>query len=273
VICNNSRWTMVLAVVVALLVAASPASADALGISWGGDVYSVDTATGSGTLIGASGFVGTNSMAEHNGVFYSATGNHLTGSEIFTIDPVTGVGTLVTTTSSAMDIRGMAFAADGTMYVVRQGGASTAVSDPDELWTVNATTGATAFVGNLGRADFQALGFAPSGALYAWSINEGLFSVNVATGAATDVNLAVGTDGADVQTLDFAADGTLFGATSALYTIDSGTGAVAFVGSGGYSDLRGLSINSNPVPEPSTFVLVALASLGVIAARRRRARR
>ena len=42
--------------------------------------------------------------------------------------------------------------------------------------------------------------------------------------------------------VDFGADGTLYGARDALYTIDTATGIANLVGSGGYSDLRGIAV-------------------------------
>ena len=64
----------------------------------------------------------------------------------------------------------------------------------------------------MGLPNFQGLSFEPGGTLFAWSIFQGLHTVNVATGLATDVNTGFNNGGFDIQAIDFAGDGTLFGA-------------------------------------------------------------
>jgi hypothetical protein len=92
--------------------------------------------------------------------------------------PITGPGGLI----PSMD--GLAFAPDGTLYGIRQGGGA--------LYTINPTTGATTLVGLTGLGDPFILGgltFAGDGNLYAALSNQGgpsfLYRVNQTTGAAT----------------------------------------------------------------------------------------
>ena len=80
-----------------------------------------------------------------------------------TVVPATEIATSVA--SLSLDVRGMAFAPDGTLYAVRNGG--------DTLFTVNPSSGATTLVGSMNFPGVQGLAFAADGTLYAWDVGSG----------------------------------------------------------------------------------------------------
>lgn len=213
---------------------AALAGNDIVAVSWGGNTYAIDSATGAGVLLGASGFSQLNASAVGpDGTFYASSG--LTTTSIISIDTNTGVGTLVTTTDVTSS-RGMAFGTDGTLFVAEDNG----FGSPDMLHTLDLGTGNKTPVGSMVFTGVQGLAVDPtSGRMYAWDVTAGLLSVNTITGEATDVNPNVGGDG-NVQGLSFDAAGTLFGGRDSLFTIDLATGVTTLVGSGGYSDARGM---------------------------------
>lgn len=112
----------------------------------------------------------------------------------------------------------------------------------NSLYRIDPNTGASTLVGNLGVFGMNALGFAPSGELYAAG-GSGFYTVNLTTGAATRV--------ANIP--DFASSGDLVydstsgrflatslnGSTDALYSIGTG-GDARLVGNVGFSNVWGL---------------------------------
>jgi hypothetical protein len=158
---------------------------------------------------------------------------------LITIDPATGKGTQVAILDFPVypaSVRALAFSPGGVLYAVncRPG----AGLQPHDLYTINVATGVGTLIGHTGDG-VQGLAFSPGGVLYGWDVVLGLVTINTATGAATDVNPAIGGTG-DIQSIIFGPDGKLYGGCNALYIIDPTTGAYTLVGSGGYSDVRGL---------------------------------
>jgi hypothetical protein len=162
---------------------------------------------------------------------------------IVVINPFTGVaGTLVTTSPPLTSVRGLAATPSGVLYAIQDGGLT---SVADRLHTIDIGTGATTLIGTTSHNGLQGLAADPAGTLYAWDVGPGtgigvgLVTVDAATGATTDVNPAVG-NAVDVQTLATSPAGVLFGGRASLFTIDWTTGVATLVGSGGYTDLRGM---------------------------------
>ncbi len=218
-----------------------------IGVSWTGGVYSMSSTTGTGAFVGASGYASVNSMAKSpSGALYAMSGFGVSNS-LITINPVTGAGTLVavTTINSA---RGIAFDAAGTLYAVNDS-SGTGIG-LDDLYTINTTTGVATLIGSTGYFGVQGLAYA-GGTLYGWELGSGtgigvgLITINPATGAASDVNGAVGNDGV-IQTLCASPSGALYGVQSSVYSINTVTGSATLVGSGGYSDLRGAEFTGVP---------------------------
>jgi hypothetical protein len=218
----------------------SSASAQMLGVTWSGLVYKLDPATGSGVLLGASGYSSINAMAaDCGGNVYSAS-----GSSLIRIDPNTGVGSLALALPLS-SVRGLAYnPADGLLYAIENGGGPTSVSVPDNLYKIDLVAGTTTLVGNTGFNGIQGLSFA-GGLLYAWEtgsgngVGFGLLEVDPATGAAVDVNPAIGGFAATDQFLASDPAGQLYTGRDALYKVDVATGATTPIGGGGYADLRG----------------------------------
>jgi hypothetical protein len=125
----------------------------------------------------------------------------------------------------------------------------------DELVTVNLNTGAVTTIGSTGFSGVQALA-ANGTTLYAWDVSAGLLTVDSGSGLATDVNTQA-PGNPNIQALDFGAGG-LYGARNELYTIDTGTGVITLVGSGGYTDIRGIA--TGVVPEPMTLLTVGFGA-------------
>ena len=232
---------MKLATTLAVAVSAASlfAQDDMIGVSFGGTAFSVSSATGVGSSLGAVGFPSLNSMARVGGTLYT-----MSGGSLIAINPATGVGTSVVATSPTLgDARGMAADAAGNLFVVQNGGGTTVA---DLLYLVDVTTGAATLLGSTTPySGIQGLSFDLAGTLYGWDVGSGsgvgagLVIIDIATGAATDVNPSVG-NAVDVQTLALSPTGVLYGARSSLFTIDTATGIATLVGTGGYTDLRGI---------------------------------
>jgi hypothetical protein len=101
------------------------------------------------------------------------------------------------------------------------------------LHTVDVATGTVAALGNPGviMAD---IAFDPSGNLYGISEDK-LYRIDTSSATTIASPTLVGNMGIYSQSLVFGADGTLYTATSELYTLSTTTGQATLVGSGGYA--------------------------------------
>ncbi|MDQ2985141.1 MAG: hypothetical protein M3R13_00285 [Armatimonadota bacterium] len=210
----------------------------------------IDSNTGAGVSAGNLDVQGWNSLESVGATFYGTT---FGSGNLYSWN----FGSFVTTFIATIgDTRGLAW--DGsTMWGVQNGN--------DDLVTIDLGTGAVTPIGSIGFTGVQAIAVDAGGNLFGWDINTGLLTINSATGQGTDVSTAGGTG--DIQGMDFATDGTLYGAREQLYTINTGTGAFTAVGGGGYTDIRGIA--TNVVPEPATLVCVAGMLLALAHSRRR----
>lgn len=234
----------------------SRAQFDLIGVCWdasNSSVVRVDPATGYGTTVGVSGVPDLNSLAQNNaGTLFSASGNQLV-----TLDPNTGIARSIATLDFGTElasVRGLAFSPADVLFAINYAPRAA----PHNLYTINPDTGSTTLVGNTGVPGIQAIAFSPQGVLYGWDVGFypvagiGLVTIDTITGLATDVDPLVEATPYAVQSIEFAPDGTLYGACDALYSIDVASGTTTLVGSGGYLDIRGLAV----VPEPSAFALL-----------------
>lgn len=244
---------------------------DLLAISWtptNSPVYQIDSVTGSGFQIGLSGIGRLNSMArDGSGVIYSVGGESITEEDkLVIIDPVSGAATQIATIDLGKgipSIRGLAWSPQEELFGIQSG---FTVSNPeDSLYSIDVTTGLGTFVGYTGFTGIQGLAFSPSGELFAWDTGEGLLLIDKTTGVATDVNPLVGGD-CEIQTIDFLPDGTLLGARHALFSIDLATGECTGLGSGGYTDVRGMIVlePNDPVPVELTSFTISVVEKRVI---------
>ncbi|MCB9879624.1 MAG: hypothetical protein H6835_18675 [Planctomycetes bacterium] len=209
----------------ALFALAPVAAQDMIGVTWTGSVVAFDSFTGVGQTIGWAGG-NMNALArDADGTLWTAIRPVGTW-ELATIDPTTGSATSVGPTA---DLRGMAWH-EGQMFAIREGG--------DDLVTIDLATGADTLVGTVGFSAVQSL-CSLGGQLYAWDVFAGLLLVDAVTGAGTDVDPAVGTNGADVQWLARRADGQLVGGSSQLFAIAPATGLPTLIGGAGLGGMRG----------------------------------
>jgi hypothetical protein len=151
---------------------------------------------------------------------------NLNGSVASTVGTVTVGGTGVMVSSIALN------PSSGVLY----GAAADPVSGIGQLLTINPSTAVATEVGSFGltppSTNVASLAFSATGTLYAYSKlgtpAESLFSVNTATGGATPIG-ASGISSSSGDGMAMNAAGTLYwagkGATGALYTLNTSTGA------------------------------------------------
>lgn len=291
------------AVLAVLTAAAWPAVADPLAYAVSfNKLYRIDVATGQTTLIGETGFNDVEGLAlAADGTLYGIVDSTKT---LITIDKQTGHGTAVggqlgntgltgqgVGQFDALDF-GLAFTCDGRLW---------ASSDTaKKLWQIDPASGKSSLAGSLG---FQITGLGANGnGLYGLGSqgDEGVYRIDVATGAATKIgNLAANLTFADGG-LDFDGNGNLWGILdyrppddnrpSDIVRIDLASGNATFV-STTLPEMEGVAIapmaacrppnggqiddQHPPVPamSPATRILLALATLmvGWLAVARRRA--
>lgn len=146
---------------------------------------------------------------------------------------------------------GLAFSNDGALFAVARSLNGLFVNDP--LYRIDTATGQVSVVGDTGIYRIQGLACSPEGTLYGWSVSSGLGTIDHTTGQGQVVNPGLGAP-AEIQALAFGPDGTLYGIRDALFRIDRATGIPVKVGSGGYSDIRGLGLKPTPYdPFPIRF--------------------
>ena len=240
------------------------------------------------------------------GVEDSSTGT----SRLFAIDRATGAVTAYGGLSSFIGLSSGGLAIHpltGVMYATGFYNDGVSPRQSTALYTIDKTSGAATLIGFAGgnccSGDFglilYGLGFHSDGTLFANGLGNGpsfpvahsshLFTVNLATGAATNIGPSGVTLGRSLtySGLAFAADGTLLSlgsldaASGALYVIDPATGAATSLAAAGlpygggpirFGADGGLTFAPAPVPEPAAVWLFACGLLGVIAAARPRGR-
>lgn len=147
--------------------------------------------------------------------------------------------------------RGFDLSPDGLLYGVLPG---------LELRTIDPTTGATSVVASLrGASQVESIAFAPDGTLYATgspstNFANHLYTIDISSGAMS----LIGNIGQEIDTLTYARDGFLYGATSGktsvfrstLFQINPANAALSTVGDTGVISIVGIT---SPALEPFTF--------------------
>lgn len=214
------------------------------------DPARISTVTGRGAPSSSEGWNYLNSLAKDGqGRLFSVSQGQLVQ-----IDPFALTLTPVLTLHGLGGFTGLAFSPAGQLFAVQRG-----PGDDDPLYRIDTLTGNVTTVGEIGFYRLSDIAYSPSGILYGWSGLYGLITIDPQTGRGTDVNTSVGAP-AEIQALTFGSDGTLYGAREALYRIDPATGVPVLIGSGGYSDIRGLAV----IPEPSLVRLLSLGLCGLL---------
>lgn len=220
-----------------LLVCAPVAAQQLIGVNLAGEAFVIDSLTGVGTSLGATGQVGVQAMARKGGTLWICSASTVnvpnTQFHLAILDEHTGVANRIFSTISG-ELR--ALAATGTFG--RLLGVTNAAGAPGDLLVeVNVLDGT---LRTIGPVTFNAIqGMALHGnQFFGWEQNLGLVRIDFRTGVATRVNAAVGNGGVQIQFLASLSDGRLVGGRNELYVIDTTTGVPTLIGSGGYSDLR-----------------------------------
>jgi hypothetical protein len=170
-------------------------------------------------------------------IVYAVSGAGGSASTLYTLDPLTGnptstLGT-VTVGGTGVMVSGIAFdPLNGNLY----GAANDPITGKAELLTINTSSAVATPIGTFNttppNSNVTSLAFAANGTLYGYvktgTPGESLFTINTATGAASLVGgSGIGSTSGDGLAMSTA--GTLYfagkGATGALYTLNTSTGA------------------------------------------------
>jgi len=225
----------------------------------GGRLYSIDVTMQSVTLIGNTGFDRLGAIAfNSSGVLYGASGGSVPGSTLLTIDPVTGMATVVGLISDRnIGVDGLRFDSQNNLYGAAWNG-STGVLVTIDPSNGNVLTSVT-LMGS-GNSFAPGIAFSSAGTLYASRGNasgrtEDFDLLNRTTGQLTPI----GPMDTVISDIAFAANGVLYGSSpdGMLYSINPATGMKTALFDTGIQNISGLA---TIVPEPSSFVLIALGS-------------
>lgn len=229
-------------------------------------LITLDSSTGAGTAIGATGVnrIAGIAVGQDGTIYASADINQ----QLVTLNPSTGAATVVGAFGFA-GVRDLAFDNLGQLYGFDDGN--------NQLIRIDTATGAGTAVSTVALTDVSGLAFDSSGILYASDfINGNLLTINPNTGAHVVVG-AFGSGTNAILSLAFDSTGTLFGAdagaTDSLYRINLSTGAATSVGPTGFTHVSGVAFSSATVPEPGSVTAVNLLLLSTTLYRRRRVRK
>jgi len=203
------------------------------------DLYSIDVVTDAETLIGSIGFGRCSDIASDpiTGIKYSGCERPGDGTPVLvSIVLTTGAGTEIGPMGTSGVSAGLAFRADGTLFLFD------ADNDPEHtLFTVDLTTGTTTLVGDTGLDGDggNGIAFAPDGTLHHMANNSGFNSIDPATGAVTNVAANNLVPAGRISGMSFDASGVLYaivksggggsGSAPVLMTVDPTTGTTISV--------------------------------------------
>ena len=262
------RGLLLAVAALAVLLGAGQASAvgTLYGIDRAGTLFTIDLASGAGTLVGGGPGSTEIEFNPGTGQLYSQQPDG--AFTITEIDILTGAAL------GAPVFTGIAF--NGLEYI---GGSlyGTGITGPGFPSILDPVSGISVPIGATGVGPIAGLAYDEFGAiLYGIAGGAGpadLFTLDLATGMAS----LVGSTGIQAGSLEFGPDGRLYAGgtgpdSGLLYTIDTSSGASTLLGATGFGSTTGLTSTAPPIPEPSSVVLLALGSLVVGRALRGRSR-
>jgi hypothetical protein len=237
-----------------------------------GQLFVVDPITGAGSYVcdlpvhpdpGATEI----EFDEISGLAFVQARDGIFSGELFDILSCSAMGPLVPTNDLALN--GLEYVS-GVLY----GTAIPNTCQPSILVTVDPMTGMTTVIGPTGKGPISGLAWDPvSETMYGvtgcWQLYgfAELVTIDIATGWAT----TVGSTGVHLGSIEFGADGVLYGGGNnrdggRFYVINPATGAVTLVGPTGFTDVTGLALVSRlPAVEcPSDIVISAYTTIPLL---------
>lgn len=206
----------------------------AAGTPSSGGLVTLNSGTGSGSVVGATGYSDIKGLAIHPTTNF-LYGIYPTGtySKLIKIDPTTGVGYDYRIISGA-NYRDITFDTNEDLYINTSNGV---------IFKVDFNTGDTTRIGSTGISNLYAIDINPlTGQM--WGLNSGgaLYKINKQTATATLVKSPVASLG---RSIAFDAEGRLYGlfggSNQPLYSIDTVTGNGTLIGLTGRAGLSALS--------------------------------
>ena len=127
------------------------------GIDGGGNLIRINKTSGTGTLIGNSGFQANAAASDSQNRIFTAGGCCNGANQLVLIDPATASGSVYLKLNRPVGfgIRGMAFDSEDNLFVAL----SRADTSKEDLLATVDTTGAVSVIGNTGLTGLQALAF------------------------------------------------------------------------------------------------------------------
>lgn len=214
-----------------------------LAVDFSGQVWELDATTGSGNLLGPSGFTGFNALTRNsNGEFFTAADFLPTQQDIYTIDPLTAQATLFTSLNINRPINALAFDDQDNLFAIIDG----TNGRVDELYAIDFPTNSATRVGFTGFENIEGMDWG-GGTLWAWACQpgpgagDGLLTIDPQTGIATYVGgFGICEEATGISFADPGNATGLAGAGDSLYQISTASGQTTLVGGGSYADLRGI---------------------------------
>lgn len=207
---------------------------DLIGVSFAGTAVTLDSRAGFGQPLGSTGRSGHNCMARVGSLLYTTEQVGSGASAQYFLDTIDdNTGQAFRSVSISRDLRALAPGGQFALMAIAENGGN------DQLVSVDVFNGVITVIGATGFGSVQGLTL-HNGTFYGWDLNAGLVRIDFLTGAATDVNPSVGTNGVNIQFLTTTSDGRVLGGQNSLYQIDLATGVPTRRGSGQYNDLRGV---------------------------------
>ena len=179
-----------------------------------GNLFTVDIATGAGTLIGNNSIAMTDIAFDSSGSLYG-----ITFSQLYSINPTTAAATLIgTVTNAGASMNSLVFDSSGTLWA----------ASSDNIIKINTSTAAGIVLATGAYNSAGDLAFDSAGDLFLTQNTGNLAKVNQTTGAITTIGSIPFTD---VYGFGRDSAGDMYGVryTNGIYSIDTSTGAASFL--------------------------------------------